>query len=210
MSAGHRVRYGALLALLATAIFFSGSRAGLIAAPAALGLLLLLQRRSRVRTAVGGVVAGASTVAYGLASGALSSTLDRASGVSGQLSDASRITDYQQAFHEVVGRPIIGHGFEVIRFSHSNVLALLHAGGVIALVGFGIFVIGAARIGRRLGRDPRVPADMQMLAIGLTASVGVWVLTTEVENLVFDRYLYVPSGLLLGMYFVRARLAQSP
>jgi hypothetical protein len=210
MGAGGRVRYGALVALLATGIFFSGSRAGLVAAPAALVFLLVLQRRLRARTALIGIAASAAVVAYGLASGALSSTIDRAQGASGASSDASRVADYQQALDEVVGRPLVGHGFEVIRFAHSIPLELLHAGGIIALAAFAIFVIGAVRTGVDLGRDRLVPPELQLLATALTASLGVWVLTALVENLVFDRYLYVPAGLLLGMHFVRARLTDSP
>jgi O-Antigen ligase len=207
MTVGKRVRYGALLALLMTGILVSGSRAGLVAAPATLVLLVLLQRRLRVRTAIIGLIGGTGIIAIGLSSGLLLTTVNRLTGAdwTGSESDVRRIASYHETLHEIIGRPIIGHGFEVIRGAHNIVLELLHAGGIIALVAFAIFVIGTARTGFRLGRDPRLPPDMQLLANALTASLWVWILTALVANLISDRYLYVPAGLILGLYFVRIR-----
>jgi hypothetical protein len=47
-----------------------------------------------------------------------------------------------------------------------------------------------------------VPAALRPLVAGLAASIVVWLINGVAGNQLYDRYLYVPIGLLLGLSYV--------
>ena len=57
-------------------------------------------------------------------------------------STEERAQIYPAVWHEILQRPIVGHGFEYVRGAHNIYLQLLHAGGIIALTAFLIFAAG--------------------------------------------------------------------
>ena len=84
---------------------------------------------------------------------------------------------------------------------HSLYLGLLEAGGVIALAAFVCFAAGLVRTGLSLVREARVPTGWHDDAAGLTAAVIGWLALSAVQNSVFDRFLYIPAGLLIALAY---------
>ena len=114
-------------------------------------------------------------------------------------SDSSRLEYYGLALADFSKNPLTGNGLDLVRDAHDIYFQLLQAGGVIALISFVLFAGASVRLGWRLSRQPTITSDLQNLASGLTASICVWMLAGLVQNLIYDRFLYVPIGLLIGM-----------
>lgn len=200
--------------VLGAGIAVSGSRGGLLAGALGLLLVLFLQRHEFKRI-VGGVVGfGAAVVIFAsilntASVSALRSGYDRLTGgvpsTYLQRSDAARRQAAGRAIGDFSRRPVTGAGLGTVRQGHDLYLQLLQGGGVVLFSAFALFCFGGLRMGRRLSRDPRLTSDMQSLAGALTVSLGAWLIGGLVENPVYDRYLYVPVGLLLGLHFLALR-----
>jgi O-antigen ligase len=197
-------RRGALLALLPLLIvglLLTGSRAGLLGATVGSVLILLLQRRPRWAVAsatffVALFAAGAVGVNAPLLQGA-----ERLSGGgTAAVSDERRTLGWDQALADISNRPLLGYGFQFVRSAHSVYLQLLQAGGPLALVAFALFAGGVLRIAVRLGRGAEGRSPPTALAQALGVGMLVWLLTGIVQNSIFDRFLYIPAGLLLGLW----------
>lgn len=198
-----RVRPGdVLLALLfILGIMVSGTRAAVIGAFAGLGAMLMFQRGLRIRgVTIAGVAALAAFVA-GITNRALFSIVDRlASGsTSATTSDVSRSQAFADTFHDIIERPVVGYGFEVVRGGHNLYLELAHAGGIVALAAFLYFAVGLLRSAQSLGKDTTLPDASRTTAIGLTGAVVTWLTLSLFQNSVFDRFLYIPVGLLVAL-----------
>lgn len=200
--------------VMAAGIGVSGSRAGLLAGALGVAVVLLRQRHERMRTirrvATVGVACVLLTSAFG--SGSLSDLsvgLDRLTGKvqssSVQVSNAGRLQAYERAIDDFTQHPLTGTGLGVVRLAHNLYLQLLQGGGVLLLCAFALFASGALKLAYRLSRDARLPADMQNLAGALMTSLAVWLIAGLVQNPLYDRYLYLPVGILLGLYFVALR-----
>lgn len=197
--------FSAVVLILISAIVISGSRAGLIGGAFGLMLLAALHREGRkgsVRTAVVAALL-AAVIAFAL-SPAPPPAVERLLGGSDPSvapSTQRRVEIYPAVWHEVLQRPVVGHGFENLRGSHNIYLQLLHAGGLIALVGFLLFAVGSTATGFRLGRSQAVPDELRSLARGLVASLAVWLVAVGiVQPAIFDRYLYIPVGLIIAIW----------
>jgi hypothetical protein len=105
-------------------------------------------------------------------------------------SDAQRTSVRTQGFDDWHYRPINGIGWGHAADAHLIYLQLLAAGGMLALVGFTLYVGGTLRIAwtRERSTDPLVGA--------LIASVATWLIIGLVENQLTDQWTYVPIGLL--------------
>ncbi len=100
----------------------------------------------------------------------------------------------------------MGHGFEYVRGAHDIYLQLLHAGGIVALAGFLSFAVGITVTGVRLGRSAAVPEHLQGLARASVASLAVWLAAGGVVSTpIFDRYLYIPAGLVIAIWVLRRK-----
>jgi O-antigen ligase len=200
-----RILYGMLSAAMAIGLLVAGSRAAFGGAAAGLLCLLLLAGRNRRRVApyVGGLLAvGLIAVALALATHTGFITLQRIAGVdTGQNTD-TRLAYYRGALSDFIRSPIVGHGFQLIVQAHDIYLQLLQSGGLLALGAFAAFMVGTLRLAWRLGHDPVVPAALRPLVAGLAASIVVWLINGVAGNQLYDRYLYVPIGLLLGLSYV--------
>jgi O-antigen ligase len=195
-----RVYFSVVVLVLISAIAISGSRAGLIGGLFGLALLTVLRPESRkgvVRTVIVAVML-AGVVAVVLSP---PPTVERLSNAeSAATSTQQRKAVYTAVWHDVRQRPLIGHGFQYVRGSEDIYLQLLDAGGIIALGGFGIFAIGSLTSGFRLGRRDSLPDDMQSLARAACASLAVWLIAAGIVlPAIFDRYLYVPVGLIIAI-----------
>jgi hypothetical protein len=119
--------------------------------------------------------------------------------------DNGRLELYAEALSDFLARPLTGHGFSQIRDALNIYLQLLQAGGLIALSAFSLFTVGSLRLGWRLAHEPVLSGSMRSLAVALTVSVLVWLQEGLVQNAIYDRYLYVPAGLLLAMRLFAVR-----
>lgn len=195
-------------------ILASGARTGLICGVVGMALVVLLTRKGGAHTrALGGVtVLGllALIAVSALGWGQLMVGVDRLTGVqSVGYSDLTRLEYYGEALDAFAASPLFGTGFSTVRVAHDIYLQLIEAGGVLALTAFAIFVIGSLRLGLRLCRDAELPEALQRLAAAATASMLTWLVGGLVTTQIYDRYLYVPCGLLIGIVIVaRSPVAQ--
>jgi O-antigen ligase len=210
-----RIYFSAVVSVLIGAIVISGSRGGLIGGVLGLAFVAVLDRDGRTgfkRTAVF-TAAVAVVVAVAVAPPSPPSlTRLLGSGQASAVATQQREAIYPAVWGEVMQRPVVGHGFQYIRGSHNIYLQLLHGGGVIALAGFVLFGVAAGLTGFRLGRSEAVPDDLQSLSRASVASMAVWLIAVGMVNpAIFDRYLYVPVGLVVAIRALerRARSSQS-
>ncbi len=197
--------WAALLALFGSAIVLSGARAALIAVTIGAAYVAWKMPVARRRLAV--VALAAMTVGY-VQSVDVSKfgIVQRITGqaISSSQSDSQRGAAFEQGFTYGLERPF-GWGFDVIRGAHNLELGMITAGGLPALIALGLLVVGIFSMGRDLARRRDIPEDMHALATALLGSLAVWFIAVQLQSNVFDRWLFIPGGLLLGMWFVAAR-----
>nr|WP_246325811.1 O-antigen ligase family protein [Actinomycetospora corticicola] len=196
--------------VLAGGLVASASRAGLIAAVlgATLTVLTLTAGRRLVLPLVGGVVAVAV-----VAVAAFPALLDRVaeqlriSGAdSASESNAIREGIARQALTDFGHSPLHGLGLPVAADAHNVYLQLLASGGVLLLLGFGVFVLGFVLEVRRL--DGGAVGDG--LPRVLLVSVVSWLLVGAVVNQLTDAFLYLPIAIVAGLAAARESTAGGP
>ncbi len=198
----------------AVGILVSGSRVGLIGAGAALVAIPLLQdsrRRAGPLLALPILIVGLlglvvldSRLAASLGIVTGSRLTGAAAGTS--ISNDYRIRAYTAGLRQVAHNPIVGEGFNVARVAHDIYIQLLQAGGIIALGAFLLVVTGAFRVRREIDRRPqRVPSSD--LAVAFNAALVAWLVNGVLQNQLYDRYLYIPLGLLLALREMNRKLA---
>ncbi|MGA3056500.1 MAG: methyltransferase domain-containing protein [Candidatus Limnocylindrales bacterium] len=185
-------------------IFASGSRAGLVCAVGGVATAWFLSRGEykRWRVAVVMFAIGLLVLIVSSAMGwhQLTVATDRLVGLQPTTeSNSIRVADYTQAVASISSNPLVGTGFSSVRIAHNIYLQVLEAGGVLGITAFAIFGIGFLYLGLRLCRDMRLPAEMEAFAAAATASMLTWFAGGLVGNQIYDRYLYVPCGLLVGI-----------
>jgi O-antigen ligase len=207
-----RLGYGIGSLAIALGLLVSGSRAPLVASLVATAILPLINRGQRWRAIgwIGAVaaflvvvaVAFAESTHHGLAA------IQRITGaVSVAYSNNFRIENFRAAVADIASSPLIGHGFQLVRQAHNIYLQVFEAGGILAFIPFLVFLVCVVAIGWRLARSTWLPGDRRMLATALTLSVLVWLVAGLVEDRIFDRFIYVPIGLLLGLKYSSMRSA---
>jgi hypothetical protein len=107
-------------------------------------------------------------------------------------SDVERSNAFHQAVLDFKHNPLHGIGYSQLNNAHEVHLQLLASGGVLALTGFVIYMMGVLAVGVK-----QIKVDR--LASGLMAATVTWLLLNFTENQVADRYLYVPAALLIGL-----------
>jgi O-antigen ligase len=207
-----RVLGVAAVASLELGVLVSGSRAALLGSAFAFVVWAWLGRRRVLRTIFwGGALLLVAVVATSIfASGNLLVGGDRLGGNSAtRLSDAGRWVRVDVAAHQFVERPILGVGFANVRAAHDIYLQLLSAGGVVALACFALFVLGTLRIAVRRPAAGGALARQVPLVAASAAGLLTWLFVGVAQNALYDRYLYVPAGLLLS-YALASREATAP
>lgn len=192
------------LAGLQAGIIASGSRAEIVAEAVVFFLLGFLHKSLRSRLlllAVVGVVAlgmlgkidhsGLETIAYGWR---------RLTGsVSIGDSDQVRLQYYAQAIRNFFSAPVLGVGFQDVRKAHNIYLQLLQASGAVGFIGFFAYILSYLRVAFRLRRAWKPTDPERLMVVALLISIAVWLFVGLAQNEVYDRYIYVPFGLLLGL-----------
>ena len=196
-----------LVLLVAGGLFASGSRAGLVCAVGGVASAWFLARGEyrRWRVVVGMLAIGLLVLVISSAMGwhQLTVTTDRLIGTqSVGVSNEIRVEQYRQAAASIALNPVIGTGFSSVHITEDIYLQVLEAGGVLGLTAFALFGMGCLNLGLRLCREISLPAEMQPFAAAATASMLTWFAAGFVENQIYDRYLYVPCGLLVGISLI--------
>lgn len=199
--------------LLIMGVAVSGSRGAFIAAAAGVVILFAFGVSTRrARTTL--LLFGAPVVTFVLLVSVLgnnelagSVTIERLRGGGGaQLSDEQRRQTLRESLDEALAHPLVGAGFAEVRTAHNIYIQLLQAGGLLALAGFASFAAAIIRRARWLALPTRgSPPWLIRLAAGSGASVCVWLLFGVVGNAVYDRYLYIPVGIILALALVHRR-----
>ncbi len=199
---------------LAVGILVSGSRSGLLAAVVALVALPFLQDpRRRVGRLLAiplivvgmlGVVVLDSPLAASL--GIVTGSRLTGSAAGTNVSNDYRISAYSSALREIARDPVVGQGFAVARVAHDIYIQLLQAGGIIALGAFLVVISGAFRVRRKIERRPE-RAPNSDLAVACNASLVAWLVNGTLQNQLYDRFLYIPLGMLLALGEINRRLA---
>jgi hypothetical protein len=212
----HLVAAGVLL----SGLLASGSRAGVIGAVVGLLVAVAIYRPARRRIAVTIALLAGTTVAVGAAVGLTHSThflavyrlLGGSTGVQkGSISaesisnsDAARLALYHQALNNIYERPFTGVGFAQVREYHDIYLQVAQAGGLLALLAFLTYIFGAIGTARRNLRLERM-ADGWLISMSAAGSFAAWLTAGLFQNAIYDRYIYVPVGLLLGVTWAAFR-----
>lgn len=202
-----------LVPLLIVGVVESGSRGALLAAGAGVLLLFALGVSTR-RTRTTLLLVAAPVLTFVVIIALLgnneltgSVAFDRLGGGGGaRQSNQVRLVTLQDSISQAAKHPVVGTGFSDVRTAHNIYIQLLQAGGMLAFAGFLAFAISIVRRARSLALPRRdLPPSLTALAAGSGASVCVWLLFGMVGNAVFDRYLYVPVGVVLALALVQAR-----
>lgn len=190
-----------LALLFMLGVLLSGTRAAILAVVAGIAVALLIQRGSRIRGGTIALVAVILVLVVAITNGAFFATVERlgTGSSSAATSDASHAQVYVDTFSAVIERPIVGYGFEVVRGGHNVYLELAHAGGLIALAGFLCILAGLFRTGFALVRDTHLPVLRRADATGLIGAIVAWVTLGIVQNSLYDRFLFIPAGLLIAL-----------
>ncbi|WP_285588892.1 O-antigen ligase family protein [Actinomycetospora sp. NBRC 106378] len=195
--------------VLAAGLATSASRAGLVSAllGAALTVLALRAGRRLVLPLVGGVVALAvvAVAAFPALLDRVAEQLRLSGADSADESNAIRAGIARQAFTDFAHSPLHGLGLPVAADAHDVYLQLLASGGVLLLVGFGVFVLGFVLEVRSLespGPGSGDPDDG--LPRVLLVAVVSWLLVGAVVNQLTDAFLYLPVAIVAGLAAARA------
>ena len=195
---GRRLRLLAYAALLVGGILVSGSRGGLIAA--LVGVLVVLLRQATLRQTSWVMALCAFAILFGHHErfAAVERLLGRqgVSYYSVTNSDQERAVRLHQGIDDVLRHPVTGVGLAHLRDAHDVYLQLLSSGGVLILIGFGVFAYGLFATGVRLHTP---------LGVGAFAAVCAWLLAGLVENQIYDRFVYVPAGLVIAIALLERR-----
>lgn len=113
-------------------------------------------------------------------------------------SDRERKDAREKGIEQFSGSPVFGAGLVNARDAHMIYLQLAASSGVIGLLAFLAFLAGSIEAARRRARVPDLPIEVRAAIATAGASVAIWALLGLVENQIADRYLYVPSGLVVA------------
>jgi hypothetical protein len=204
-----RFVYAMLVTIAVMGCLVSGSRAGVIGLVVGLAVLPLIQPSSGGRIARWMVIAAAVMCVVLLAIPGDSTTiavqrLTGSSGVAASVSDSDRERSVaiRDALERINESPVVGSGFGELRRAHSVYLQLYAAGGVLGILAFAFFTFGPIREGVRLARAAYLSSALAGVAAASSASIIALVVMSIRSNQLFDRYLFVPAGLILAVHFL--------
>jgi O-Antigen ligase len=214
MISAHSIRatfwWSSIFVTLSAGILVSGSRSALIAVPAGEIMLLLVGRGVSRRLvplfAGGAAVVGVVAIAVRFSGSSSFVAINRLTNTSTSVaaSDNTRVERYHTAISDFLSHPIVGVGFQSIRQALDIYLQLAASGGVLALAGFGVFIVWVIRSDRVL---VRAAADGPLRNLGgaLAGAMVVWLVYGLFQNGIYERYLYVAAGLTVAAGYDRLR-----
>lgn len=181
------------LLLLFFGVMVSGSRTALIgffvAAAATLWMQGRLSSTSLIKGALALTLLGVIATSLGVDL-ALSRITSEDSSVT--YANEARTDSITAAFGDILAYPLTGVGFG--KNAHSLYLQILQGAGVLALLGFLWFATEAVQLARRLRNHAAANAA--------GAAMIAWLVTGLVHPGLYDRYLYVPAGIIIGARLV--------
>lgn len=207
-----KLAYWVCVTVLAGGVFVSGSRAAIGASVAVLGVALFISSRHRRRFFVSVLVLGpllmAVTTTYPSWSAQISEesplravlhSFDRMFGRVDDVaeSDAERKDAIVQAIDGWLSAPVFGNGYSDIRAGHNVYLQVLNAAGIVGFAAFFLILIGGLWSSLRLVATSTYSTSRLILLGGAGCIVGYLVFGL-VQNGIYDRFLYVPLGLILA------------
>jgi hypothetical protein len=186
------------IATLLGGVYASGSRAGTVAAAAAVVLTGVMLPRFRRMIMPLLPIAGMALLAVLLFTKVGGQILHQlrlgGNSQSAAGSDAQRSQDARLALAQISTRPLEGVGFSVIQDAHDIYLQVLAAGGIIAMAAFLVYLGGLVRALRRAWAV--APRDE---VVATVVTILMWLVNGLFDNQLADKYLYVMPGLLLGL-----------
>ena len=188
------------LPLLFSGVMVSGSRTALFGLiVAAVATLWMEGRVSTVRLVKGTLTLGLiALIVTGLG---VDLALDRIIAPDDSVGTATdeRAGSLTEGLKDIRDYPLTGVGFG--RHAHSLYLEILQGAGVLCLAGFLWFATRMFATARRLRHNE--------LASAAGASLLTWLVTGILHPGLYDRYLYVPAGILLGIWFLERHACSS-
>ena len=111
-------------------------------------------------------------------------------------SNQARVDNFGEGMSLFLSSPVIGHGFEYARQAHNIALQLLASGGFAALIGYYLVTLGYLREGIRVSQLK--VRELGLDLVGVTVAFAVFLIAGVVSNTIFERYLYVPAGIIMA------------
>lgn len=186
----------ASLVFLFGGVYASGSRGGAVSAVFALGLSVVLQRRTRgyapMIGGIGAIIAGVFVIFLP----SLGTEILRVTRLSGNVttegSDTVRSWVFEQGVKDFHHAPIKGIGLQASTDASQVYLQELASGGLILFCAMSVYMLGAMHAAyRTMGRHP--------LAASILASLVVTLALNIFEADLTDRFYYVPAALLIAL-----------
>ncbi|MEA3412034.1 MAG: O-antigen ligase family protein [Pseudomonadota bacterium] len=205
-SGWRRVVYALSFLSLAGGILASGSRAMLLASLVVAAILVLWSKTlGRIYLGMGILTGAAFGMLFVLEPSMVSKVAMSWHRLTGSVSigqsDILRVEIFKRSFHEIAGSPVLGNGFSSVRDAHNIFVQVLQAGGLVALAGMCLYVIGYISTVMSLARG-LVDERWSMIAKAIAASVFVWLVSGLVQNAIYDRYIYLPIGFTFSLLVI--------
>ena len=188
----------ALAGLLVLGVLASGSRAALISLLAVGLMSIVAHTRNRNGSAVSLL---ALLLGCGLAVGAVILMLPTTmgNGIARLLSPDSvavnqdRLDAMTSSLFSYYGSPLIGVGFSTVKAANNLALQSLQAGGLLTALGLAVYLFGAIVRGLRTSRVSNG------LGTALSLSLLAWLVDGMFQNIIYDRFLFLPVALVLAL-----------
>lgn len=202
-----RLFFFGALAAVGVGVLTTGSRGAMVGFAGAVVIATAVLPRE-MRAATVKVLGVAALIGLVLAVTAfrseVSSSISRLTGGSAETvqlvaeSDKEREGLRAESLEQFSENPIFGAGLEHARDAHMIYLQLAASSGLVGLIAFLWFMLGSIVAALKRARAPELPLEVRAAVAAAGASVIVWALLGFVENQIADRYLYVPSGLVVA------------
>lgn len=197
---GRNRLWGVPVLLLFSGVMVSGSRTAFFGLLFAATVTLWIQGRLSTSRIIRGALAlgvvGITANAVGV-----DVALTRVLGEDSTVAEATeaRTDTVRTAIDDIEAYPLTGVGFG--KNAHSLYLQLLQGAGVLALAGFLWFASRTLRIAFKYRHNA--------VASAAGAAMVAWLVTGLIHPGLYDRYLYVPAGIILGAHVLADRKANS-
>ena len=196
---GARVGGVLLAGLLVVGVLASGSRAALITA-IVIGFLSLVAQARNSNTGMVSPVALFLGSAFIVAAALIITPAIATSGLARLVGETDTSAANQAhldamaaSLNSFYGNPLIGVGFGSVRLANNIVLQSLQAGGVLAALGLVAYFAGAIASGIRNS------VTTNGLGVALSLSVIAWLVDGLFQNIIYDRFLFLPVALILSI-----------
>ncbi len=224
------LRFGLPFLLVVAGVFLSGSRTALLGFIVASLVVIIFYREQillpvkrffsgpNARLKIAAAVAVCLLAFAGLAAAAVhrdqstllssSETIDRIldpSGESAKISNNERSIAFHASVDAFKANPVIGSGYIWIETPHNIVLAMLVSGGILGLLGFICAAGGYVREGFLLRRIVG-PGELALVTAMLASFIS-YLAMALLGNQAFNRYLYLPVGLIMAGRMLMIRQA---